>query len=207
MPFQLFHYEHVAKEINLLSCIRTIMNNSTFRYSGAKSGEKWTTALYWFVSNLYEIEKCWFRKGGKKKSKEKEQSLQCPKPVFCFTGKSQHHEAHSHPHQTALFPSAQKALGVVKRHIAALEKGTKNEIKQEVILDKTCFLKRLIFLSCISKYVFISCFVIKHFLRSTKDYTVNKKKKKKCVLRGADSLPEICLSRFMGLKLCWGKTS
>lgn len=142
----------------------------------------------------------------KKKSKEKEQSLQCPKRVFCFTGKSQHHEAHSHPHQTALFPSAQKALGVVKRHIAALEKGTKNEIKQEVILDKTCFLKRLIFLSCISKYVFISCFVIKHFLRSTKDYTVNKKKKSVCC-GGADSLPEICLSRFMGLKLCWGKTS
>lgn len=68
----------------------------------------------------------------KKKSKEKEQSLQRPKPQVLFHWKSQHHEAHTHPHQTPLFPSAHKALGGVKRHVAALEKGTRKEAGQEV---------------------------------------------------------------------------
>lgn len=79
------------------------MTNCTFRYSGTKSGGKWTIPTHQFVSNLQEIEYAIL-----KKNKEKEQSLQCPKPQFSvyFTGKTQHHEAHTHPHQTALFPSA-----------------------------------------------------------------------------------------------------
>lgn len=55
----------------------------------------------------------------------------------------------------------------MKRHFAALEKGTWNEAEQEVTLDRSCFLSRLIILSCgawakVSQICIYKLFHIKH---------------------------------------------
>lgn len=87
------------------------------------------------------------RNASLKKRQGKGTKLTVPQTTVLFHWKSQHHEAHTHPHQTPLFPSVYKALGGgVKRHFAALEKGTWNEAEQEVTLDRSCFLSRLIIL-------------------------------------------------------------
>ena len=89
--------------------------------------------------------------GLKKKGKEKEQTKASSVPnhsSVCVTGKSQHHKAHTHPHQTALFLSVQRAVGKgVKRHTVQPEKRDTNQAEQDAALDRTCFLSRLIVLS------------------------------------------------------------
>lgn len=101
-PFDCFTVNIFQKELISFLRHRGVMTICAFRYSGTKSGGKWTVPTYQFVSNLQEIEKCYFKREQGKGTK-----LTVPQPtVFCFTGKTQHHEAHTHPHQTALFPSA-----------------------------------------------------------------------------------------------------
>lgn len=83
------------------------MNNSTFKFSGTKSGEKRTTPAYSFVSYLQKI-------GQLQKKKKTQKRNKFPVPhttVVYFTGKLQCHKAHTHPHRAALFPSAHKAAG------------------------------------------------------------------------------------------------
>lgn len=149
---------------NWLASLYTRSNDSFYlQIPWGKVRGKHTSLPYWFVPILKSWEML-----VKKTRQGKGTKPTVPQTTVLFHWKSQHHEAHTHPHQTPLFPSVHKALGGgVKRRFAALEKGTQNEAEQEVTLDRSCFLSRLIVLSGstwakVSQICIYKLFHIKH---------------------------------------------